>query len=53
MPDGGHISYPAGFTPGKYYEVVYTAEGIQPWPGLGPAAAVRDYISYIKANGRK
>lgn len=49
MPDGGHISYPAGFTPGKYYEVVYTAKD-PAVAGLGPAA-VRDYISYIKANG--
>jgi hypothetical protein len=47
--DGGHVEYPAGFIPGKYYEVVYTAKD-PTVVGLGPAA-VRDYISYIKANG--
>jgi len=47
--DGGHIEYPAGFEPGRYYEVVYTAKDPS-LAGLGPAA-VRDYISYIKQNG--
>jgi len=47
--DGGHVEYPAGFEPGRYYEVVYTAKD-PALVGLGPAA-VRDYISYIKQNG--
>jgi hypothetical protein len=47
--DGGHVEYPAGFEPGRYYEVVYTAKD-PALVGLGPAA-VRDYISYIKEKG--
>ena len=47
--DGGHVDYPAGFEPGRYYEVVYTAKD-PAVAGLGDAA-VRDYISYIKQNG--
>lgn len=47
--DGGHVDYPAGFEPGRYYEVVYTAKD-PAVAGLG-MAAVRDYISYIKQNG--
>ena len=47
--DGGHVDYPAGFEPGRYYEVVYTAKD-PALVGLGPAA-VRDYISYMKGNG--
>jgi hypothetical protein len=47
--DGGHVDYPAGFEPGRYYEIVYTAKD-PALVGLGPAA-VRDYISYIKQNG--
>lgn len=47
--DGRHVEYPAGFDPGRYYEVVYTAKD-PTVVGLGPAA-VRDYISYMKANG--
>jgi hypothetical protein len=47
--DGGHVEFPAGFEPGRYYEVVYTAKD-PVVSGLG-AAAVRDYISYIKQNG--
>jgi hypothetical protein len=47
--DGGHVEYPAGFEPGRYYEVVYMAKD-PAVAGLGPAA-VRDYISYIKQNG--
>ena len=47
--DGGHVEYPAGFEPGRYYEVVYTAKD-PALVGLGPAA-IRDYISYIKQNG--
>ncbi len=47
--DGGHIEFPAGFEPGRYYEVVYQAKD-PAVVGLG-AAAVRDYISYIKQNG--
>ena len=47
--DGAHVEYPAGFEPGRYYEVVYTAKD-PAVAGLGPAA-VRDYIAYIKQNG--
>ena len=45
--DATHVEYAAGFEPGRIYEVVYT--GIDPAVvGLGPAA-IRDYISYMKA----
>jgi hypothetical protein len=43
---GTHIAMPAGFEPGKIYELVYTSKD----PlivGLGPAA-VRDLISFFK-----
>ena len=47
--DGGHVEFPAGFEPGRIYEVVY--KGKDPAVvGLGPAA-VRDYISYMKQRG--
>lgn len=47
--DQTHVEFPAGFTPGRIYEVVYT--GKDPAViGLGPAA-VRDYISYMKQQG--
>jgi len=47
--DGGHIEYPAGFEPGRIYDVVYTGKD-PAVVGLGPTA-VRDYIAYIKQNG--
>ncbi|HUE05575.1 MAG TPA: alpha/beta hydrolase domain-containing protein [Bryobacteraceae bacterium] len=43
---GTHIVMPAGFEPGKIYELVYTAQD-PPIAGLGPAA-VRDLISFLK-----
>lgn len=47
--DGTHVEYPAGFEPGRIYEVVYTAKD-PAVAGLGPAA-VRDYIAYMKQTG--
>lgn len=41
-----HIAMPAGFEPGKIYELVYTSKD-PPIVGLGPAA-VRDLISFLK-----
>lgn len=41
------VEYPAGFQPGRIYEVIYTAKD-PAVVGLGPAA-VRDYISYMKS----
>ncbi|MGO4884420.1 MAG: alpha/beta hydrolase domain-containing protein [Bryobacteraceae bacterium] len=43
---GTHIVMPAGFEPGKIYELVYTAKD-PPVAGLGEAA-VRDVISFLK-----
>jgi len=43
---GTHIVMPAGFDPGKIYELVYTSKD-PPIVGLGPAA-VRDLISFFK-----
>jgi hypothetical protein len=43
---GTHIAMPAGFEPGKIYELVYTSKD-PPIVGLGPAA-VRDLISFFK-----
>jgi hypothetical protein len=42
---GTHIAMPAGFEPGKIYELVYTSKD-PPIVGLGPAA-VRDLISFF------
>lgn len=42
---GTHIVMPAGFEPGKIYELVYTSKD-PPIVGLGPAA-VRDLISFF------
>ncbi len=42
---GTHIVMPAGFEPGRIYELVYTAKD-PPLVGLGPAA-VRDLISFF------
>jgi hypothetical protein len=47
--DPTHVSLPAGFQPGKFYEVVYHAQD-PPLVGLGPTA-VRDFISYLKYGG--
>ncbi len=47
--DPTHVSMPAGFEPGKIYEVVYNAKD-PVLVGLGPAA-VRDTVSYLKYGG--
>lgn len=47
--DATHVEYPAGFEPGRIYEVVYTGKD-PAVVGLGPAA-IRDYISYMKEHG--
>jgi len=46
IESGTHIVMPAGFEPGKIYELVYTSKD-PPIVGLGPAA-VRDLISFLK-----
>jgi hypothetical protein len=46
LEGGTHIAMPAGFEPGKIYELVYTSKD-PPIVGLGPAA-VRDLISFFK-----
>ncbi|HLY18606.1 MAG TPA: alpha/beta hydrolase domain-containing protein [Bryobacteraceae bacterium] len=43
---GTHVVMPAGFEPGKIYELVYTSQD-PPIVGLGPAA-VRDLIAFLK-----
>ncbi len=43
------IEFPAGLTPGRIYEFVYTAKN-PVVAGVGEAA-VRDYISYVKKTG--
>lgn len=47
--DQKQVEYPAGFTPGRIYEFVYTAK--DPVVAGAGMAAVRDYISYVKKNG--
>lgn len=47
--DPTHVSMPAGFEPGRIYEVVYNAKD-PVLVGLGPAA-VRDTVSYLKYGG--
>jgi len=47
--DHTKLEYPAGFTPGRIYEFVYTAKDSV--VGGAGEAAVRDYISYVKKNG--
>jgi hypothetical protein len=47
--DPTHVTMPAGFEPGKIYEVIYRAKG-PVLVGLGPAA-VRDAVSYLKYGG--
>ncbi len=46
VEDKTRVYMPAGFEPGKIYEVVYTADN-PPIVGLGPAA-IRDVISLLK-----
>jgi hypothetical protein len=46
IENGTHIVMPAGFEPGKIYELVYTSQD-PPIVGLGPTA-VRDLISFLK-----
>jgi hypothetical protein len=46
IESGTHVVMPAGFEPGKIYELVYQAKD-PPIVGLGPAA-VRDLISFLK-----
>jgi hypothetical protein len=46
VEDPTRVYMPAGFEPGKIYEVVYTAQD-PPIVGLGPAA-IRDVISMLK-----
>jgi hypothetical protein len=47
--DSTHVTLPAGFEPGKIYEVVYQAKD-PVLAGLG-LAAVRDAVSYFKFGG--
>jgi len=47
--DPTHVSMPAGFEPGKIYEVIYKAKD-PVVVGLGPTA-VRDAVSYLKYGG--
>jgi hypothetical protein len=47
--DPTHVSMPAGFEPGKIYEVIYRAKD-PVVVGLGPTA-VRDAVSYLKYGG--
>ncbi len=47
--NGGEVEYPAGFEPGRIYDVVYLAKD-PAVAGLGPAA-IRDYIAYLKQRG--
>jgi hypothetical protein len=49
FPDREHVEMPAGFEPGKIYELVYRAQD-PVLAGLGPAA-VRDLISFLKYGG--
>jgi hypothetical protein len=43
------VEFPSGFEPARIYEVVYTGKD-PAVVGLGPAA-IRDYVSYMKAQG--
>lgn len=49
LVDGTKIVMPAGFEPGRLYELVYTAQD-SPVAGLG-LAAVRDMMSFFKYGG--
>ncbi|MFN7934211.1 MAG: alpha/beta hydrolase domain-containing protein [Bryobacteraceae bacterium] len=46
VPDRGIVHYPAGFVPGKIYELVYESQD-PTIVGLGPAG-IRDIISFLK-----
>ncbi len=46
VPDRGVVLYPAGFAPGKIYELVYESQD-PTIVGLGPAG-VRDIVSFLK-----
>lgn len=46
IPDRGVVLYPAGFAPGRFYELTYTAMGAVP-TGLG-LAATRDFVSFLR-----
>jgi hypothetical protein len=46
VPSDWHIHFPAGFQPGRIYELLYTAKDPQVM-GLGHVA-VRDFISFLK-----
>ena len=47
--DATHVTLPAGFEMGRFYEVVYKAQD-PPVVGLGPAT-VRDFVSFLKYGG--
>src|SRR4029077_16973079 len=49
IEDRSRLVMPAGFEPGKIYELVYTAQD-PVLVGLGPAG-VRDFISFLKHGG--
>jgi hypothetical protein len=49
IEDGTRIVMPAGFQPGRLYELVYTSEN-PPIAGLG-LAGIRDLISHLKQTG--
>ena len=49
IENGTHVVMPAGFQPGRIYELVYTAQD-PVLVGLGPTG-VRDLISYLKYGG--
>ena len=46
VPDASHVYYPAGFTPGKVYQVIYTTS-TAPVVGLG-LVATRDFGSFLR-----
>jgi hypothetical protein len=46
VPDTAHVHYPAGFIPGKVYQVIYTTS-TAPVVGLG-LLATRDFGSYLR-----
>jgi len=51
IEDASRIVMPAGFEPGRIYELVYTAQD-SPVAGTG-LAAIRDLISYLKYGGAR
>ena len=46
VPDAAHVYYPAGFVPGKVYQVIYTTS-TAPVVGLG-LLATRDFGSFLR-----